>query len=174
MSLKTDLPYRPNVGAMLFNARNEILMARRTDMPGAGGPIDQGVWQCPQGGIDEGENPRQAVMRELLEEIGTDRAVILGEYPRWISYDLPDHLIGRALGGRYRGQTQKWFALRFTGQDGDIRLDTNLPAEFDRWQWVAPSRLAHVNVGFKRPIYEQLIPEFSRLAQMPSSGATPE
>ncbi|MBB2200249.1 RNA pyrophosphohydrolase [Gluconacetobacter tumulisoli] len=161
MTETSSLPYRRNVGAMLFNAAGQVLIARRTDMEGAGGPLDQGVWQCPQGGIDADEQPEQAVLRELHEEIGTDRAVVLGAHPDWLTYDLPPALVGRALGGRYRGQTQKWFALRFTGTDSDIRLDTHHPAEFDVWQWVDLPTLADRNVGFKREIYRILIRDFA-------------
>ncbi|NVN38231.1 RNA pyrophosphohydrolase [Komagataeibacter swingsii] len=160
----TDLPYRPNVGALLFNRQGMVLVARRTDMEGAGGPPDRGVWQCPQGGIDAGEDPQAAVLRELHEEIGTNAAEIIGTYPEWLSYDLPAHLIGKALGGRYRGQTQKWFALRFTGQDSDIRLDTHLPAEFDLWKWVRLEQLPHLNVGIKKEIYAKLAAYFARYA----------
>ena len=152
-----SLPYRRNVGAMLFNARGDLFLARRSDMA-------EGIWQCPQGGIDDGEDPDQAIMRELGEEIGTANAAVLGVYPEWISYDLPDHLIGKALGGRYRGQTQRWYALRFLGADSDIRLDRHLPAEFDRWQWVRPTEVPDFNLGFKKPIYETLLPALSALA----------
>jgi putative (di)nucleoside polyphosphate hydrolase len=155
------LPYRRNVGAMLFNARGQVLIGRRGDMPGAGGPLDGGIWQCPQGGIDADEAPEQAVLRELHEEIGTSQAVILGTHPDWLTYDFPAALIGRALGGRYRGQTQKWFALRFTGQDSDIRLDAHMPAEFDAWQWIDLPSLPDHNVGFKRNIYRILVRDFS-------------
>lgn len=159
-----SLPYRPNVGALIFNAEGRVFIARRTDMPGAGGPLSEGTWQCPQGGIDEGEDPRTAVLREVGEEIGTDRVTILAEHPDWIQYDLPDALIGHALGGRYRGQTQKWFALRFTGTEADIRLDSHLPAEFDAWMWVDLASLPSHSVGFKKPIYERLVKDFGQFA----------
>lgn len=152
-----SLPYRRNVGAMLFNAQGDLFLAQRSDMA-------ESIWQCPQGGIDDGEDPDQAIMRELGEEIGTANAVVLGVYPEWISYDLPAHLIGKALGGRYRGQTQRWYALRFLGADSDIRLDQHLPAEFDRWQWVRPADVLNFNLGFKKPIYETLVPALSALA----------
>ena len=112
----TTLPYRPNVGAVLFNPHGLVFVARRADLPNVEGA--PGGWQLPQGGIDEGEDVRAAVLRELAEEIGTDRAEIIGEHPDWLTYDLPPHLVGVALGGRYRGQRQRWFALRFTGTDG--------------------------------------------------------
>lgn len=162
-----DLPYRPNVGAMIFNAAGQVFIGRRADMPGAGGPLSEGVWQCPQGGIDEGENPTEAVLREVLEEIGTSQVSILAEHPEWISYDLPGHLIGHALGGQYRGQTQKWFALAFTGQDDDIKLDLHLPQEFDAWIWADLNSLPERNVGFKKPVYERLIVDFAAFAASP-------
>src|SRR5271157_3035300 len=98
----TALPYRANVGAVLFNADGLVFVARRANFPNAEGPA--GGWQLPQGGIDAGEDPRGAVLRELAEEIGTDRAEIIGEHPDWLTYDLPPHLIGVALKGRFRGQ----------------------------------------------------------------------
>lgn len=157
-----DLPYRPNVGAVLFNRAGRIFVARRADFPNAEGPA--GGWQLPQGGIDAAEDPRAAVLRELQEEIGTDRAEIIGEHPDWLQYDLPDHLIGRALGGKYRGQRQRWFALRFTGEDGDIRLDLDPHPEFDAWRWDDLASLPALAVGFKRDIYAVLATSFARFA----------
>jgi putative (di)nucleoside polyphosphate hydrolase len=157
-----DLPYRPNVGAVLFNRAGRILVARRADFPNAEGPA--GGWQLPQGGIDAAEDPRVAVLRELQEEIGTDRAEIIGEHPDWLYYDLPDHLIGRALHGKYRGQRQRWFALRFTGEDSDIRLDLDPHPEFDAWRWDDLARLPALAVGFKRDIYAVLAISFARFA----------
>lgn len=158
----TDLPYRPNVGAMLFNRQGRIFVARRADMPNAEGSA--GGWQLPQGGIDDDEDPRRAVLRELAEEIGTDRAEIIGEHPDWLTYDLPAELIGVALKGRYRGQRQRWFALRFLGQDGDIRLDLDPHPEFDAWRWARLDELPAMAVGFKRPIYDILVVAFARFA----------
>jgi len=158
-----DLPYRPNVGAALFNRAGRIFVARRADLPNAEGPA--GGWQLPQGGIDAGEDPRGAVLRELAEEIGTDKAEILGEHPEWLTYDLPLHLIGVALRGRYRGQRQRWFALRFTGVDADIRLDLDPHPEFDAWRWASLSELPDLAVPFKRPIYTILAASFARFAQ---------
>ena len=156
------LPYRPNVGAVLFNRDGRVFVARRADLPNAEGA--PGGWQLPQGGIDEGEDPRAAVLRELAEEIGTGRATILGEHSEWLTYDLPPHLVGVALGGRYRGQRQRWFALRFTGEDGDIRLDLDPHPEFDAWRWAALAELPALAVDFKRPIYEILARAFARFA----------
>jgi len=158
----SDLPYRPNVGAVLFSASGQVFVARRADLPNAEGPA--GGWQLPQGGIDEGEDPRGAVLRELEEEIGTGKAEIIGEHPDWLTYDLPPALIGVALRGRYRGQKQRWFALRFTGMDADIRLDLDPHPEFDAWRWVALSELTALAVPFKRPIYAELTRSFARFA----------
>ncbi len=158
----TELPYRPNVGAVLFNAAGLVLVARRADLPNAEGA--PGGWQLPQGGMDEGEDPAIAVFRELEEEIGTARAEILAEHPRWLTYDLPAHLVGKALGGRYRGQTQKWFALRFLGEDAEIRLDLDPHPEFDAWRWAPLAELPAMAVAFKRAIYEDLAREFARFA----------
>ncbi len=152
------LPYRPNVGAVLFNRHGQVFVARRADMPNAEGAA--GGWQLPQGGIDEGEDPATAVLRELEEEIGTGAAVVIGEHPDWLTYDLPPELLGRTLGGRYRGQRQRWFALRFTGRDDDIRLDMDPHPEFDAWRWAALDELPGLAVGFKRSIYEVLATSF--------------
>ena len=156
------LPYRLNVGAVLFNAAGLVLVARRADLPNAEGP--DGGWQLPQGGIDDDEDPRTAVLRELAEEIGTDRAEIIAEHPDWLTYDLPPALIGVALRGRFRGQRQRWFALRFTGTDTDIRLDADPHPEFDAWRWAALAELPDLAVAFKRPIYTVLAHAFRRLA----------
>ncbi|WP_137126439.1 RNA pyrophosphohydrolase [Roseomonas sp. HF4] len=158
----TGLPYRANVGAVLFNPGGLVLVARRADLPNAEGA--PGGWQLPQGGMDEGEDPAVAVFRELEEEIGTARAEILAEHPRWLTYDLPGHLVGKALGGKYRGQRQKWFALRFTGADRDIRLDLDPHPEFDAWRWAPLGDLPGLAVAFKRAIYEDLAREFARFA----------
>lgn len=152
------LPYRPNVGAVLFAADGRVLVARRIDQPANG-------WQLPQGGLDKGEDPRAAVLRELAEEIGTDKAEILAEHPDWLSYDLPPELRGGVWKGRWRGQTQKWFALRFTGTDADIRLDADPHPEFDAWRWTDLATIPALAVAFKRPIYETLARDFARFAR---------
>ena len=156
------LPYRPNVGAVLFNPDGLIFVARRADLPNAEGA--PGGWQLPQGGVDEDEDPAVAVLRELEEEIGTARAEILAEHPDWMTYDLPPELIGKALGGKWRGQRQKWFALRFTGADSDIRLDLDPHPEFDAWRWAPLADLPAMAVAFKRAIYERLATDFARFA----------
>ncbi len=162
----SDLPYRPNVGAALFNRDGRILVARRADLPHGEG--DEGVWQLPQGGIDEGEDPRRAVIRELGEEIGIgpDDATIIGEHPDWLHYDLPPELIGRALRGRYRGQRQRWFALRLLAPESAIRLDAHSEIEFDAWKWIPLGELPELPVGFKQPIYAILARDFANYARM--------
>lgn len=157
-----SLPYRPNVGALLFNPQGLVLVARRADMPNAEGAA--GGWQLPQGGMDEGEDPALAVLRELAEEVGTAHAEILAEHPEWLTYDLPAELIGKALGGKWRGQKQKWFALRFLGVDADIRLDLDPHPEFDAWRWAPLAELPAMAVPFKRAIYDRLAVDFSRFA----------
>jgi putative (di)nucleoside polyphosphate hydrolase len=145
--------YRPGVGIMLLNRAGEVFVARRIDMPATP------AWQMPQGGIDPGETPLQAALRELREEIGTDKAELLGESRAWLKYELPTELARGMWGGRYRGQRQKWFAMRFTGDDSDIDLATEHP-EFDAWKWVSPERLTDVIVSFKRQLYIDILAEF--------------
>ncbi len=158
----SQLPYRPNVGALLFNRAGKLFVARRADVPNAEGPA--GGWQLPQGGIDANEDPRVAVFRELEEEIGTANAEILAEQPDWLRYDLPPHLVGVALGGKYRGQTQKWFALRFLGDDSEIDLTRDPDPEFDAWRWASLADLPAMAVGFKSAVYEVLARDFARFA----------
>ena len=158
----SDLPYRPNVGAVLFNRDGLIFVARRADFPNAEGA--PGGWQLPQGGIDADEDPAVAIFRELEEEIGTARARIIAQHPEWLTYDLPPELVGKALGGKFRGQRQRWFALRFEGEDADIRLDLDPHPEFDAWRWAPLADLPGLAVPFKRPIYDVLAREFASLA----------
>ena len=152
MTLLDGLPYRPCVGIMLFNRDGMVFVGRRID-------ATSDAWQMPQGGIDEGESPRHAALRELKEEVGTADAEIVAESARWYSYDLPGDLAGQVWGGRFRGQTQKWFAMRFMGADSDINIATHEP-EFDAWQWVAMERLPELIVPFKRQLYLDLVREF--------------
>lgn len=165
MTLRETLAYRPNVGIVLFNGKGEIFMARRADLPGD-------IWQFPQGGIDEGEEPEQAVWREMKEEIGTNNAAMIGKRDGWFLYDLPDHLIGKALHGKYRGQKQQWFLFRFTGQDSDIKLDTFEEIEFTTWRWVPPEDVLSdkYNLGFKKEVYERLLPDILALYQAASKA----
>lgn len=152
---KTDLPYRPCVGIMLMNADDQVFVARR---------IDQQVeaWQMPQGGIDAGEDPETAVFREMKEEIGTDNAEIVAVTEDWINYDLPDELIGKVWKGRYRGQTQKWFLLRFNGDDSEIDIETEHP-EFNAWRWASFNDLTDLVIPFKRESYQQVMAAFAHL-----------
>jgi putative (di)nucleoside polyphosphate hydrolase len=145
--------YRSAVGVMLLNPAGQVFVARRIDMP------MMRAWQMPQGGIDPGETPQQAAFRELREEIGTNKAEILGESRVWLKYDLPVELASGVWGGRYRGQRQKWFAMRFTGNDADIDLATDHP-EFDAWKWIWPERLPEMIVPFKRQLYVDILAEF--------------
>ncbi len=126
----------------------------------------------PQGGIDDGESPETAALRELEEEIGTAKAEIIAASTDWIRYDLPPELVGKAWKGRYRGQKQKWFALRFTGTDADINIETEHP-EFDAWRWVDFDRLVDLVVPFKRELYRAVVKEFHPTAKnlgAPSTG----
>ena len=146
--------YRPGVGVMLLNCAGQVFVARRIDMVDSTRP-----WQMPQGGIDKGETPRQAALRELKEEIGSDKAVVLGESRMWLKYDLPAEIARGVWSGRYRGQRQKWFAMRFTGNDTDIDLATETP-EFDAWKWMPPEQLPELIVPFKRQLYIAILAEF--------------
>ncbi len=150
-----SLPYRMGVGIMLADAQGRIFIAKRIDM------ISE-AWQMPQGGIDPGETPTEAARRELKEEIGTDKARILHESEAWYDYDLPSELIARIWGGKYRGQRQKWFLMRFLGKDSDINLDTEEP-EFTQWKWVEPRELPNLIVPFKQDLYRRLVDDFSPL-----------
>jgi len=150
-----NLPYRPCVGIMLFNQTGEVFVGKRIDQTVEG-------WQMPQGGIDKGETPVEAALRELQEEIGTDKAQIIGEMEDWVTYDLPPHLVGVAFHGKYRGQRQKWFALRFTGCDADIDLMAHEP-EFSAFQWVSLEALPALIVPFKRETYKAVIAAFRNL-----------
>jgi len=150
----TDLPYRRGVGILLLNAEARILVGRRIDQTAE-------AWQMPQGGIDKGEDPRTAALRELEEEIGTAKAEVIAESADWIRYDLPEDIVGRVWGGRFRGQEQKWFLLRFTGADADIDLTKHGHPEFDAWRWVRLEDAPALIVPFKRPLYDAVVAEFA-------------
>ena len=156
--MSSDLPYRPCVGIMLINDEGKVFAGKRIDQTVEG-------WQMPQGGIDDGEEPRQAALRELLEETGTDKAEIIAELPEWITYDLPAHLVGIAFRGRFRGQKQKWFLMRFTGHDTDIDLSLHEP-EFSDWKWFDLDEITNVIVPFKKPTYEAVVEGFRALVAM--------
>jgi putative (di)nucleoside polyphosphate hydrolase len=149
-----DLPYRPCVGVVLVNASGLIWAGQRLDSPSP-------AWQMPQGGIDAGEKPKTAALRELREETGIGAAdvVMLDKMGGWVTYDLPPDLLGRVWGGRYRGQRQKWFCYRFTGTDGQVTIASDHP-EFSAWAWVQADALVAGIVPFKRDVYAQVIAAF--------------
>ncbi len=147
--------YRPCVGILLLNRKGKVFVGQRADVPFE-------AWQMPQGGIDPGETPLEAALRELREEVGTDAVELLAESRVWRSYDLPPELRRRVWGGRFRGQTQKWFAFRFLGADSDI--DVHQPQhEFTAWRWVDPEQLIREIVPFKRDVYASVVEEFHHL-----------
>ncbi|MFQ5346946.1 MAG: RNA pyrophosphohydrolase [Rhodothalassiaceae bacterium] len=158
----TDLPYRPCVGMMLFNRDGLVWTGRRRDTP-----VE--AWQMPQGGVDPGEDLETAARRELREEIGTDAVRILARLPEPLCYDLPPELLGRVWGGRYRGQCQHWFAMRFLGRDSDIELDQG-EREFVAWRWTPVDDLPRLIVPFKRDVYERVVAAFRHLA-VPDRGS---
>ena len=149
------LPYRKNVGIVLINPEGLVFAGQRIDNPGD-------AWQMPQGGIDEGERPKEAALRELFEETGvrSDLVEKLGKTEDWLTYDLPVEMIGTIWGGKYRGQKQKWFLFRFLGQDSDVNIATEHP-EFSVWQWMQANDLIKRIVPFKRTVYEQVFDLFS-------------
>jgi putative (di)nucleoside polyphosphate hydrolase len=150
-----SLPYRRGVGIALFNPAGLVFTAERIDAPGA--------WQMPQGGIDADEQPWPAALRELREEIGTDKAERLGE-TGWLRYDLPPDMVAHVWRGRYRGQEQKWFAARFTGVDSEIDLTADKHPEFSQWRWRALAELPSLIVPFKRALYTEIVTAFRAFA----------
>ena len=149
-----SLPYRPCVGVVLIDARGMVFAGQRIDSPSP-------AWQMPQGGIDEGETPREAAYRELWEETGVtrDKVEFVGKTHGWVTYDLPPELLGKVWGGKYRGQRQKWFLFRFLGQDDQVNIATEHP-EFDRWQWSRADEMIASIVPFKRAVYEEVVRQF--------------
>jgi putative (di)nucleoside polyphosphate hydrolase len=160
------LPYRPCVGIVVFNRDGLALIGRRIDGPEH---VDlTHAWQMPQGGIDAGEEPWPAALRELHEETNIRSVERLGEIAEWLNYDIPPDLIGQAWNGRYRGQTQKWFAVRFTGEESEI--DIAHPggahqAEFSAWRWEPLQNIPALVVPFKRPVYQRVVAEFGKFAR---------
>ncbi len=150
--------YRPNVGIVLVNHEKKVFVGKRYDNKD---DLEQNIyWQMPQGGIDEGETPQKAALRELLEEIGTDKTIIIKESTEWYAYDFPPELRYKLWGGAYIGQKQKWFLMQFTGRDADINLNTHNP-EFCAMQWVIPEQAIDLIVPFKRGLYQQVFEEFN-------------
>lgn len=151
----SGLPYRPCAGIVLVNADGLVFAGQRIDSTAE-------AWQMPQGGIDKGETARDAALRELGEEIGVPAALVevLAESADWIYYDLPDELLGKVWKGKFGGQKQKWFLLRFNGSDADIDIQTEHP-EFKCWQWTSQAELIAKIVPFKRAVYEQIMAEFA-------------
>ena len=148
------LPYRPCVGVMLMNANGHIFVGQRNDRFKA-------AWQMPQGGVDKGEAPRDAAIRELWEETGvtSDKVEIVAETDDWLPYELPHDLVPKLWKGKYRGQEQKWFLLRFSGTDADVNIETEHP-EFAAWKWLPVDRLVDEIVPFKREVYVRVLAAF--------------
>lgn len=160
----SGLPLRASVGVMLLNAAGHVWVGRRRPKWAAEGSAH--IWQMPQGGIERFEAPKLAALRELREETGVTSVDVLGEHPEWLTYELPPQLLGIALKGRYRGQRQKWFAMRFRGEDReiDIRPKAGLKAEFDDWRWVPIDDVPEGIVPFKRDVYTAVTSHFAHLA----------
>ena len=160
-----DLPYRPCVGVMLLNREGLAFIGRRIEGPEH---VDRThSWQMPQGGIDPGEEPWPAALRELREETNVHSVVRVGEIAEWLRYDIPRDIVGQVWKGKYRGQTQKWFAMRFTGADSEI--DVTHPAgaqeaEFGAWRWEPMQNVPELVVPFKRAVYDRVVREFRHLA----------
>lgn len=153
------LPYRPCAGFMLVNRLGQVFVGQRID------PSAHGFWQMPQGGIDKGEDVREAALRELQEEVGVAAHLVevIAQSAQPYLYDLPPELLGHVWKGKYRGQEQHWFLGRFLGEDADIDLEAHDPPEFNAWKWVAPELLPELIVPFKRDVYEALVAEFRDL-----------
>lgn len=161
------LPYRPCVGIMVLNRDGLVWVGRRIAEPDGEMSGALQLWQMPQGGIDPGEDALAAATRELYEETGMRSVSLIAEAPDWIKYDLPPHLVGIALKGKYRGQAQRWFAFRFEGDDGEVAIDPppgGHAAEFDAWAWKPMDELPDLIVPFKRDVYLSVIAAFRHLS----------
>jgi putative (di)nucleoside polyphosphate hydrolase len=167
MSSFEDLPYRPCVGTMVLNPDGLVFIGRRSAGPEHVDPSHE--WQMPQGGIDPGENPWPAALRELYEETNIRSVEKVAEAHDWLSYDLPREAAAQAWGGKYRGQTQKWYALRFTGNDSEINIlhpGGGHEPEFFEWRWEPPQNLPELIIPFKRRVYERVLAEFRHLLRL--------
>lgn len=164
--MKRQAPYRPCVGVMLINVRGLVFVGRRRNKRQPEHVAPGHEWQMPQGGIDPGEQPYAAALRELREETNVRSVELIAEAPDWYSYDLPQDVAKKAWRGGYRGQTQKWFALRFTGHESEIDIHDPGPGhkpEFDAWRWEDVSRLPELIIPFKRQVYENVVAAFAPL-----------
>lgn len=148
----TKLPYRPGVGLVIINSNRNIFMGKRMDSK------SKFAWQMPQGGIDPGETPSKAAMREMKEEIGSDNGTIIAETKNWYMYDIPPHIIPNLWNGAFRGQKQKWFLIRFEGLDEEINIQTHIP-EFKMWKWATPRDVCSEVIAFKRHLYRSVLKE---------------
>ncbi|MEP2942376.1 MAG: RNA pyrophosphohydrolase [Hyphomicrobiales bacterium] len=161
-----DLPYRPCVGVVLFNKAGQVWLGKRQWSHVPEHRDDEHQWQWPQGGIDEGEDPLEAAKRELFEETNVSSISLLGDVPDWLSYDLQKEMLGIGLKGKYRGQTQRWFAFRFEGDDSEINVVTpgggEHSAEFSQWRWAALEEAPDLVVPFKRDVYQKVVESFQR------------
>lgn len=167
---RQSLPYRDCVGVAVFNRDGNVFIGRRkSDRNAEGRDEVEAPWQMPQGGIDKGEDPLRAALRELHEETNITSASLLAEAPEWIYYDLPDEALGIALKGRYRGQRQRWFAFAFTGDDREIDVETpgggKFSAEFDAWRWERLSKTPSLIVPFKKDAYDKVVEAFADIPQ---------
>lgn len=162
-----DLPYRPCVGIMVLNRDGLVWAGRRIAIGNSEYDGSPQLWQMPQGGIDRDEDPLVAARRELYEETGMQTVSLLADAGRWINYDLPAHLIGIGLKGKYRGQTQRWYAFRFEGDESEIAINPppgGHEAEFDAWAWKPMHTLPELIVPFKRKVYDEVVAAFTHLA----------
>lgn len=165
------LPYRPCVGILVLNADGLVWSGKRAKEGNTEYSGHSKLWQMPQGGIDDGEEPLPAAYRELYEETGMKTVELVAEAPEWINYDLPVDMIGTGLKGKFRGQTQKWFAFRFLGDESEIQIDPppdGHEKEFDAWDWKPMAELPELIVPFKRAVYEEVVRVFGHLAGTPA------
>ncbi len=151
----SNLPYRTCVGIVLFNASGNILVGSRIDSK-----VD--IWQMPQGGVDKGESLEEALFREMKEEIGTNKAELIADHGKWLFYDLPYYLLGKLWNGKFKGQKQRWFLLKFNGVDSDININTDIP-EFKEWRWSPIDEIVDHSIYFKRDIYREIVDSFGDL-----------